>query len=274
MMTTMAALLGGVPLALGTGIGSELRRPLGITIVGGLICQPGADAVHDAGHLPVLRPAGAAVRSAATPDRARRRRSGTAAESTRMNISAPFIQRPVATSLLTRGARAGGRRRVHAAAGLAAAAGGFPDDLSVGAACPAPARRRWPPSVATPLERQFGRIAGVTEMTSIERPRLDQHHAAVRPQPRHRRARRATCRPPSTRRAGSCRRTCRATRRYRKVNPADAPILILALTSDTLTPARRCTTRPTRSWRRSSRRSRASGRCTSAAARCPRCASS
>jgi multidrug efflux pump len=37
MMTTMAALLGGLPLALGTGTGSELRQPLGITIVGGLI---------------------------------------------------------------------------------------------------------------------------------------------------------------------------------------------------------------------------------------------
>ena len=37
MMTTMAALLGALPLALGTGIGSELRRPLGIAIVGGLI---------------------------------------------------------------------------------------------------------------------------------------------------------------------------------------------------------------------------------------------
>jgi multidrug efflux pump len=37
IMTTMAALLGGLPLALGTGTGSELRRPLGITIVGGLI---------------------------------------------------------------------------------------------------------------------------------------------------------------------------------------------------------------------------------------------
>jgi multidrug efflux pump len=36
MMTTMAALLGALPLALGTGVGSELRRPLGITIVGGL----------------------------------------------------------------------------------------------------------------------------------------------------------------------------------------------------------------------------------------------
>ena len=37
MMTTMAALLGGVPLAFGSGVGAELRRPLGITIVGGLL---------------------------------------------------------------------------------------------------------------------------------------------------------------------------------------------------------------------------------------------
>ena len=37
MMTTMAAMLGALPLALGTGDGAELRRPLGIAIVGGLI---------------------------------------------------------------------------------------------------------------------------------------------------------------------------------------------------------------------------------------------
>ncbi len=37
MMTTMAAMLGGLPLAIGTGMGAELRRPLGITIVGGLL---------------------------------------------------------------------------------------------------------------------------------------------------------------------------------------------------------------------------------------------
>jgi multidrug efflux pump len=36
-MTTMAALLAGVPLAVGSGVGAELRRPLGIAIVGGLI---------------------------------------------------------------------------------------------------------------------------------------------------------------------------------------------------------------------------------------------
>jgi multidrug efflux pump len=37
MMTTMAAIFGALPLAFGTGMGSELRRPLGITIVGGLM---------------------------------------------------------------------------------------------------------------------------------------------------------------------------------------------------------------------------------------------
>jgi len=37
MMTTMAAMFGALPLAIGTGTGSELRRPLGIAIVGGLL---------------------------------------------------------------------------------------------------------------------------------------------------------------------------------------------------------------------------------------------
>jgi len=46
MMTTMAALLGGLPLALGQGVGSELRRPLGITIVGGPDPQPTSDSLQ------------------------------------------------------------------------------------------------------------------------------------------------------------------------------------------------------------------------------------
>ena len=58
LMTTMAAILGALPLMLGTGTGSELRQPLGIAIVGGLIVQPSADAVHHAGHLSVFRPPG------------------------------------------------------------------------------------------------------------------------------------------------------------------------------------------------------------------------
>ena len=56
MMTTMAAMLGGVPLMLGHGTGSELRQPLGYAMVGGLHRQPGADAVHDAGDLSLSRP--------------------------------------------------------------------------------------------------------------------------------------------------------------------------------------------------------------------------
>ena len=40
LMTTMAAMLGGVPLMLGTGAGSELRQPLGFAIVGGLLVSP------------------------------------------------------------------------------------------------------------------------------------------------------------------------------------------------------------------------------------------
>ena len=56
LMTTMAALLGGVPLMLGTGTGSEIRQPLGYTIVGGLHAVAGADTVHDAGRLSLSRP--------------------------------------------------------------------------------------------------------------------------------------------------------------------------------------------------------------------------
>ena len=74
MMTTMAALLGALPLMLGTGVGSELRQPLGITIVGGLICQPGAHALHDAGDLPRVRPRSArALRDAGVDARRRSR---------------------------------------------------------------------------------------------------------------------------------------------------------------------------------------------------------
>ena len=55
MMTTMATLLGGLPLMLGHGSGSELRQPLGYAMVGGLVAEPDADAVHDAGGLSLSR---------------------------------------------------------------------------------------------------------------------------------------------------------------------------------------------------------------------------
>ena len=55
LMTTFAALLGALPLAFGHGLGSELRRPLGVAIVGGLIASSGSVALHDARRLPGAR---------------------------------------------------------------------------------------------------------------------------------------------------------------------------------------------------------------------------
>ena len=60
-----------------------------------------------------------------------------------MNISEPFIRRPIATALLSAALALHRHRDVPAAADRAAAAGRLPDDLGLGAACPARARTRW-----------------------------------------------------------------------------------------------------------------------------------
>ena len=104
MMTTMAALLGGVPLAFGTGTGAELRRPLGITIIGGLIFSQ----VLTLYTTPVIYlwfdrlarrfwrdSRRADSNPAPRPMRLRNRQEAC------MSISEPFIRRPVATTLLT-----------------------------------------------------------------------------------------------------------------------------------------------------------------------------
>ena len=172
-----------------------------------------------------------------------------------MNLSAPFIRRPVATTLLTIGVALAGAGRVLAAAGLAAAAGRLPDHLGA-----APAARRQPGDDGdergdAARARSSARIAGVTEMTSSSSRRHRRASRCSSTSTATSTAPRATCRRRSTPRAPTCRPACRSNPTYRKVNPADAPIMILALTSDTLThgPDLRRGVAP--SWRRSCRRS-------------------
>ena len=167
MMTTVAALLGGLPLALGSGTGAELRRPLGITIVGGPAAVAGADAVHDPGHLPLHGAPGRALPEA--DDRSRGAATGrrcAARSRDAMNISAPFIRRPIATSLLAAAVILAGLMAYRGLPVAPLPRVDFPT-ISVSAALPGANPDTMASSVATPLERRFGRIAGLTEMTSI-----------------------------------------------------------------------------------------------------------
>ena len=167
MMTTMAALFGGLPLALGTGVGSELRRPLGITIVGGLIVSQ----VLTLYTTPVVYlffdrlatrlrknkqqidvPSGHALPEAVHVNSV-------------MNLSAPFINRPVATTLLTVALALSGVLAFRFLAVAPLPPVDIPTIL-VHAGLPGASPETMASAVATPFERQFGRIAGITEMTS------------------------------------------------------------------------------------------------------------
>jgi multidrug efflux pump len=150
-----------------------------------------------------------------------------------MNFSAPFIARPVATTLLTLGLALAGAVAFRLLPVAPLPQVDFPT-ISVSAALPGASPETMAATVATPLERQLGRIAGVTEMTSssslgstsitlqfdLDRD-IDGAARDVQAAINAARSQLPTNLPNNP--------------TYRKVNPADAPILILALTSDTLT---------------------------------------
>ena len=81
MMTTMAALMGTLPIALGLGAGGEARRPLGLAVVGGLHRVAAAHALHHAGHLSLLRAVAELASCQAHGAWCRRRRTSPPTES-------------------------------------------------------------------------------------------------------------------------------------------------------------------------------------------------
>ncbi len=148
-----------------------------------------------------------------------------------MNIAAPFIRRPVATSLLAAALLLAGLAAFTQLPVSPLPQVDFPT-IQVSAALPGASPTTMASAVATPLERRFGRIAGLTEITSSSalgsttitmQFDLDRNVAAA--------ARDVQA---AINAAGGELPSNLPTRpNYRKVNPADSPILILSLTSDT-----------------------------------------
>ncbi len=148
------------------------------------------------------------------------------------NFSAPFIRRPVATTLITLAIFLSGAVAFRFLPVAPLPQVDFPT-ISVGAGLPGASPETMASAVATPLERQFGRIAGVTEMTSssglgstnitLQFDLNRDINAAARDVQAAINAARSQL--PAD---------LPGQPTYRKVNPADAPILILALTSENI----------------------------------------
>jgi multidrug efflux pump len=149
-----------------------------------------------------------------------------------MNISAPFIKRPVATTLLTLGLLLSGILAARALPVAPLPQVDFPT-ISVSASLPGASPETMATSVAAPLERQFAHIAGVTEMTSVSN--LGSTSITLQ----FDLSRNIDGAARDVQAAINAARTNLPSNlpnnpTYRKVNPADAPVLILGLTSDTI----------------------------------------
>jgi multidrug efflux pump len=147
-----------------------------------------------------------------------------------MNISAPFIRRPVATTLITVGIALAGAIAFSVLPVSPLPEVDFPT-VSVSSSLPGASAEIMASSVATPLERQFGHIAGLTEMTSAS----SLGSTSVTLQFDLSRDIDGAARDVEA--AINAARTYLPANlpgnpTYRKVNPADAPIMILGLTSD------------------------------------------
>jgi multidrug efflux pump len=150
-----------------------------------------------------------------------------------MNISEPFIRRPIATTLLTVAiALAGGVAfRLLPVSPLPQV--DFPT-ISVSSSLPGASPETMASSVATPLERQFARIAGVTEMTSSSS--LGSSNVTLQfDLSRNIEAAARDVQAAINAARGYLPANLPSNPNYRKVNPADSPVFMLALTSDVLT---------------------------------------
>ncbi|HWS07011.1 MAG TPA: efflux RND transporter permease subunit, partial [Xanthobacteraceae bacterium] len=149
-----------------------------------------------------------------------------------MNISAPFISRPVATTLLTLGIALAGALAFAKLPVAPLPQVDFPT-ISVNAQLPGASPETVATSVASPLERHLGQIAGVTEMTSqsgIGQARITLQFELNRDIDGAARDVQAAI----VAARADLPANLKSNPTYRKVNPADAPILILAMTSKTL----------------------------------------
>src|ERR1700719_2873156 len=150
-----------------------------------------------------------------------------------MNISEPFIRRPVATTLLVVAITLAGAAAYKLLPVSPLPEVEFPT-ISVNAGLPGASPATMASSVATPLERQFGRIASVTEMTSssaLGSTSLTLQFALDRDIDAAARDVQAAINAAR----GYLPTNLPNNPTYRKVNPADSPIFMLALTSDVLT---------------------------------------